>query len=659
MAERLVMAAIVLAGASGFPGLLFDRRSAWGERIATSVLAMGALLGVGGAVLGFIAPAAEATRRPWSVPGGELALHVDAVAAMFLLQLFVIAPLGAIYGLSYWRQVDHPENGRKLRLFYGLMTAGIALLLVARNAVLFLAGWEVMAIAAFMTVTTEDQVPAVRQVGFIYIVATRVGTLCLFFMFALLAHATGTLRFDGALDARSGGAAGIFLLGLAGFGIKAGVMPGHVWLPGAHASAPSHVSAVMSGVLIKTGIYGLVRMTSLFTSPPLWWGVVLLTLGALSGVLGVAFAIAQHDMKRLLAYHSVENIGIMCLGLGVALVGRSMARPELVALGLGGCLLHVWNHGLFKALLFLGAGAVAHATGTREIDALGGLMRRMPRTGVAFLVGSVAICGLPPLNGFVSELLVYLGLFRSTTTKVGPAVLPSALGAVSLALVGALAVACFVKVFGVVFLGQPRSPAAARAVEAPAKMTTPMFVLATVCLTIGLAPVLVTPILDRAVQAYGRNQGTSIPPLVTLAPLTVLTVFAGVLVACLTAVAFWLARRTRGAPSQVGTWDCGYAAPTVRMQYTASSFAQALVGLFWWVLRPSEHRPHLRGIFPGPQRFESHVEDTVLDGFLLPLGRLVARGFKWLRWLHLGKMHAYLLYILATVVLLLLRWFPR
>ena len=236
-------------------------------------------------------------------------------------------------------------------------------------------------------------------------------------------------------------------------------MPLHIWLPGAHANAPSHVSALMSGVLIKMGIYGLVRVTSLFPAPPAWWGTTLLVLGGASGVLGVAYAIAQHDIKRLLAYHSVENIGIILMGLGLAVLGRSSHRPELILLGIAAALFHTWNHGLFKALLFLSAGSLIHATGTRSIDRLGGLARAMPRTALAFLVGAVAICGLPPLNGFVSEYLLYVGFLQTVAGAGDDTWLAGAFGAPALALIGALAVACFAKVFGAVFLGVPRSPA--------------------------------------------------------------------------------------------------------------------------------------------------------------------------------------------------------
>jgi hydrogenase-4 component B len=322
-----------------------------------------------------------------------------------------------------------------------------------------------------------------------------------------------------------------------------------------------------------------------------------------------------------------------------------------VALGLGGALLHVWNHGLFKALLFLAAGSVVHATGTRAIDRLGGLWSRMPRTGMAFLIGAVAICGLPPLNGFISELLIYLGLLR-TASFDGPASLwiSSALCAAALAMIGALALACFVKVFGAVFLGQARSELATRAHEAGASMTWPMGVLALGCGFIGLGSPLVAPVLDRAARAWAPDLALS--RTAALAPLSVVT-FAGLaLVAALLMAGGWLVLRTR-VHGSAGTWDCGYAAPTARMQYTSSSFAQMLVEMFGWALRPRVHRPGPLQPFPGSQGFASHVPDTVLDELLMPAGHAVGHGLRWFRWVQRGSVHAYLVYILATLVALL------
>src|SRR5713101_5960818 len=436
-----VLVAIGLAGASGVPGLFFARSSSAGERIAVGMLSSAAALALFAIGHVVISGAAAELSLSWAVPGGALSIRIDALAAFFLVPIFTISALGAIYGLEYWAQAQQQQNGRRLRLVYGLIVAGLAITTVAANGMLFLAGWEVMTLAAFVAIGTEDHLPGTRAASYLYLVATRVGTLCLFAMFALIYGSTRSFALVHMDWLTPGPATAIFVLGLLGFGIKAGVMPLHIWLPSAHAAAPSHVSALMSGVLIKIGIYGLVRTLSLLPTPPVWWAVLLLSLGGVSGVLGVAFAIGQHDIKRLLAYHSIENIGIILLGIGVAVLGRALHRPELVVLGLAGGLLHVWNHGLFKGLLFLSAGAVIHACHTREIDQLGGLLPKMPRTSILFLIGAVAICGLPPLNGFVSELLVYLGLFDAARSSQAEVWLAPSLAAAALALIGGLALA--------------------------------------------------------------------------------------------------------------------------------------------------------------------------------------------------------------------------
>jgi hydrogenase-4 component B len=622
-------------------------------------MAIGGACGFAGAVATLIAGRGAEVDFPWRVPGGRFALRIDAIASMFLMQIFFVATLGPIYGLRYWRHDEHRDDGRKLRFFYGTLTAALALLVVAKNTVLFLFGWEVMAASAFFVVTTEDRIASVRQSGFLYLAATRVSSLCLFALVSILYGVNGNYDFDVSPGAHvsTGAATAIFLLALVGCGVKAGVMPLHVWLPGAHANAPSHVSAVMSGVLIKMGVYGLVRVTSFFAEPPMWWGGVLFALGALSGVLGVAFAIGQHDIKRLLAYHSVENIGIIVLGLGLALLGRSMHAPELAALGLAGALLHTWNHGLFKALLFLSAGSVVHATGTREIDRLGGLSKAMPRTALAFLVGAVAICGLPPLNGFVSEYLLYVAMFRSVATQEGRAWLTGAFGAPALALIGALAVACFVKVHGAVFLGTPRTAHAEKAHESPRAMLVPMAMLAAACAVIGLAPIAVAPTLDRAVAAWAPELASSVAPIARAAPLGWISATSASLVLMIAIVALTLRALVRRGPvSAAGTWDCGYAAPTPSMQYTSSSFAQMLVSLFGWALRPKTRAPRLRAPFPSEAAFHSEVADTVLDRAVLPAASGVARVLGWFRWVQQGSVHAYLLYILVALLLAFLWW---
>jgi hydrogenase-4 component B len=652
MTDWLIIAGVILAAVSGIPGLWEDRKGGTGERTATVLMVTGALCGIVGAVLALARPSAGIDLG-WPVPGGRFSTRVDGISALFVVQIFLIAALGSVYGLGYWKQSEHTRDGRKLRLFYGLMTAGMALLVCARNTMLFMAGWEIMALAAYLTLASQDDQQTVREIGYVYMVATRLATLCLFAMFAVLFAATGSFDFAINGPISSGAATAILLLAIVGFGLKAGVMPMHVWLPGAHANAPSHVSALMSGVLIKMGIYGLMRVFSLFPHPPLWWGQLVLVFGGVSGVLGVAFAISQHDFKRLLAYHSVENIGIICMGLGVALLGRSLGNGTLVALGLGGAMLHVWNHGLFKGLLFLSAGSVLHATHTREIDELGGLAKRMPWTALGFLVGAVAICGLPPLNGFISELLVYLGLFRSAALPQGTLWLTGALGAPALALIGALALACFVKVHGAMFLGEPRSDHTAHAAESNRFILAPMAVLAGLCFLVGLLPWVVAPILDRAVVAWAPELANTDQRLVVLAPLGWVSFLGGLLlVALLVAVALVRGNLRAKPANKVGTWDCGYVAPGPTMQYSSSSFAQTLVGLFSWALRPKVSKPDTRGLFPPPEAFTSQVADVVLDSILIPAAQLGSRAVHWFRWVQRGSMQAYLLYILIALIVL-------
>jgi hydrogenase-4 component B len=406
------------------------------------------------------------------------------------------------------------------------------------------------------------------------------------------------------------------------------------------------------------GLYGLLRMLSLLPDPPAVWGGIILFAGAVSGLLGVAFALAQHDLKRLLAYHSVENIGIILMGLGLAMLGRSYGKPEWIVLGMAGCLLHIWNHSFFKPLLFLGAGSVLHGTNTRQIDALGGLARRMPWTAGLFLVGAAAICGLPPLNGFISEFFVYMGLFRTVAVR-GHIGSMAIVAAPVLAMIGALAVACFVKVYGTVFLGLPRSSATMHTREAPPSMIFPMVVLAGICLTIGLAPTLVAPVLERAIAAWQHPELSALPPprLTDLVPLAAVGFMAlGFLgIAGLLAIPFLSGRiQRKSAP----TWDCGYAKPGPRMQYTASSFAQTLVGLFGWVLRPKVKGPQVHGAFPRDSAMESHVDEVMLDRALLPAFQSIRKWFSWFHRFQQGQTNYYVFYVLAALLIMLTTLIP-
>jgi hydrogenase-4 component B len=651
----LVVLSAALLGGSGLAAVLGRARPRAAQRAACAIACAGAALGLAAAV-GVLAAG------PASAPA--LALRLDALSAFFLAPIVLVGALGAVYGLRYHPQEALGLRAIRLQLAYGLATGAMVLLVAATNAVLFLAAWEVMALAAFLLVHTDHDRKDAQDAALLYLASTHVGTLSLFGAFALLRTAAGSFDFA-AIEGISGAsplAAPAFLLALVGFGLKAGLVPLHFWLPSAHAAVPSHVSAFMSGVLIKTGIYGLLRVTGLFDAPPAWWGGAVLAMGGLSAVLGVAFALAQHDLKRLLAYHSVENVGIIAMGAGLALLGRARGEPALVLLGLAGAALHVVNHALFKSLLFLGAGAVQHATGTREIDRLGGLGRAMPATSALFTLGAAAIAGLPPLNGFASELLVGLG-FLDALGRRGDLVAFVAFGAPVLALVGGLAAACFAKVVGVVFLGAPRSAEAARAHEPPRAMLAPMAVLAALCAAIGVAPAALVPALARAAAAWARIDPAALAPAADHAASVAGWLSAGAAALLLLVGGMAALRRRRlaahPAPAEVETWGCAFAAPTARMQYTGSSFADLLVRRFSWVVLPRERAEAPAGPFPGAASFHTEVPDTVLDLALLPVTRAYARVAFGARLLYLRRIHFQILLLLATLLAVLAWGFAR
>lgn len=647
-----LVGAVVLLAASGLPGLLLPCRSPWGPRIATTLVLVGSVWGGAGALRVLGGAAGGALALPMPVPDSPGTLALDALGAFFALPVLLLGALGSVYGLAYWPPSRHPRHGRRLRLCYGLALASMLLVLIAADGLIFLAAWEVMTLATFFMVTTEEHEPSTRQAGWLYLLFSHAAILCLLAMFLLLAELAGDFGLRALATVAPGPGTAVFTLAVIGFGVKAGIMPFHSWLPAAHAGAPSHVSALMSGVMIKMGIFGIVRISSLLPAPPPVWGGALLALGAASAFFGVVFALGQHDLKRLLAYHSIENIGIILLGIGLALLGRSAGRGDWIVLGLAGGLLHVWNHALFKSLLFFGAGAVVHATGSRALDRLGGLARRMPATAGFFLVGAVAICGLPPTNGFVSELLVYLGLFRSAT-EAGTVWTAAALAAPLLAAVGALAVACFVKVYGVVFLGVPRSRHAEQAHEAPVLMRAPMALLSGLCLLLGIAPRLVVATLERLAGGWMPGEPVSLARWAPLPELTLVSAALAGAAALLALVVLPSWRRGRRRQPELPTWDCGYAAASPRLQYTASSFAQLITSRFAWVLQPETHRPGSTALFPAPQRFETHVEDSVLKRLLRPLSASLLAGSARLRALPQGQMQRYILYLGATLALLL------
>lgn len=657
----LPLAAIGLLLLSGL-GALVGGRSA---RRATAIGAGGA---VAGSVVGLVAAlrvlltgaGPSSLHLNWAVPGGAFAVALDPLSAFFLVPTFFLTALAAIYGSEYLAPFGRHRSLGPAWFFFNGLVASIVLVLIARNAILFLMAWELMSLASFFLVTFEDERAESREAGWTYLIATHAGTACLLALFVLLGRSAGSLDFDAfAIPAgQFPPAAGlIFLLAVVGFGTKAGFVPLHVWLPDAHPAAPSHVSALMSGVMIKVGIYGLVRTLAFLGDPAAWWGFVLVGVGVTSGVFGVLFALAQRDLKRLLAYSSVENIGIIAVGLGAGILGAASGSPALAVLGFAGALLHVVNHAVFKGLLFLGAGAVAHATGTRDIEHLGGLLKRMPRTGVAFLVGAAAVSGLPPLNGFVSEFLIYLGAFRGAAALDAAFALPL-LGVIAgLGLIGGLGVACFTKAFGIVFLGEPRSPLTAQARDPGPAMQLPMMLLASACVLMALlSPVLLRglgPVLDGAA---GLSAGVVRENLAEASRPLLLVGFACLGFLALIAVLAVLrgGRTFERSGGDVVTWDCGYARPTPRMQYTASSFAQPLTSLFAPLLRTRCAVSPPRGIFPVAASLATSTPDVVREMAFTPVFGALGRRLSSFRRLQQGRVQVYVLYIVLTLLALLL-----
>lgn len=612
-------------------------------RVADALFRLGLLVGAFTAVT----PALRVL-----MPGSEVApasaggwYGLDPLSAWFLVIVLGAGTVAALYGIPY---LDAERGHRPVgtaHLLLAILLVALSGVVTARTIVAFLTAWEVMAISAWLLVVFENEQADVRRAGLIYLVLTHASTIALLAMFA--AWSGGNIGLSFADLVRRGGnhppAALVLTFALAGFGIKAGMVPAHFWLPGAHAAAPSHISAVLSGVMLKVGIYGLLRVLMLVGPAPAWWGWVVLLLGLASAVLGVLWALAQHDLKRLLAYHSVENIGIILIGVGLGALGTTYRQPGLAVLGFTGAVLHSFNHALFKSLLFLGAGAVGRVAGTREIGRLGGIARAAPATAAAFLLGSLAIVGLPPLNGFVSEWLIFRGLIDAGS--VPGALHAAAAAATGLGLTGALALACFTKVHGTVFLGTPRQELPGRQSGSEQGLVAPQWVLAAACVVIGVLPGVVLPVAARPARAVLGEAGAAAG--VTTAAGSAGAISGLALALAVVGAAIWLLRRSRaGARTRdAETWGCAYPAVTSRMQYTASSYAAGLLGLFG---RWSGSR-----VVASEQALHVQVADPVLDRVGLPLWARVQRAASSLRVIQTGRLRWYLLYVIFTLLALL------
>lgn len=637
--------------------------------LAAAACALGTVVGLQGLW------ATEPVALSWvsTLPGLTLALRLDALAAFFLLTISVTGLAVSIYAARY---VIHFQGRASLGLLgslYNGFLLSMTLVVMADNAFFFLIVWELMSLLSYLLVVTDHAQADVRHAGLFYLIMTHLGTASIVLTFLIFFQPAGSFSFESfrhpAQPMPEGLRTAAFLTALLGFGTKAGIVPLHVWLPYAHPAAPSHVSALMSGVMIKTAIYGLLRVYFDFLggSFPWWWGVTILVVGAVSALLGVMYALMEHDLKRLLAFHSVENIGIILLGLGAGMIFQAYGLRELAALGVLAALYHTINHAAFKALLFLGAGSLLYATHTRNMEEYGGLLRRMPWTGFFFLVGAVSIAALPPTNGFVSEWLVFQTLFLSYQLPVVLLKLVLPLAAAMLALTGALALACFAKAFGISFLAQPRSPQARRAEEVPLAMRIGMGLLAAGCVVLGLAPMLVVPLLDRV---SGPLTGVSIADRIlsldgwALAPGSV--EFSSISTPALAALLAALAGLAAGLAWALGgrrrkryykTWGCGLRL-TPRMAYTATGFVQPLKRIFSTIYRPTikleteflEESQY----FARRRRFESHIEPVFERYLYEPVVALCATAAGRLRVVQAGNLHLYLAYIFVALLALLL-----
>ncbi len=649
----VALIAAVALGCSGIPGLILQKTGI-GQIIAAVTSILAGLAGVTAALQMLFSNTTTTYQLQWNLPFGSCELVIDPFSAFFLLPVFLVSAAASLFAVGYWPAAEHRTTERGLTFFSGLLASSMAILLTARNGVFFIMVWEVMALSAYFLLVTEHEREEVRRAGIVYLIATHIGTAALFVFFSLLAAETGsfTLPATGSLSPLSPSAAIMALAAFIGFGAKAGIMPFHVWLPSAHANAPSHVSAVMSGVMLKMGLYGIFRTLTFFHDPPLLWGAILTVCGITSALLGIAFAVAQRDMKRLLACSSIENIGIITTGLGVSMLGLSSHNTTLMYLGMTGALLHILNHSLFKPLLFLGSGVIIHATGTREMNLMGGLGKGMPRVAAFFFIGTVAICGIPPLNGFVSEFLLYLGFFRQIKEV---SLISLVLLAPLLALVGGLAVVAFTKLYSSVFLGTPRIPSTAHPHEAGMTMLVPMAVFAMLCLLIGVVPQQALRLVSPAIEAiYPEMISTDVSAefgaiLWRLSQASLLLLSAVVVAALL-----WKWRMGKNLVSITSTWGCGYQRGTSRMQYNGSSFSELAVSVFNGIMRQRVERPDLDGLFPVRSRCIDSPTETLLERLIAPLFNGAGILFVFLHRLQHGLMQVYMLYIFATLFILML-----
>ncbi|WP_319549911.1 proton-conducting transporter membrane subunit [Desulfogranum marinum] len=581
-----------------------------------------------------------------------LSFSIDPLSAFFLIPIFAICPLAVLYSFHY---MDKAEQRLRIGVNFFFLTfliIGMALVATADNIISFALVWEIMSLSSFLLVIYDYHEKETRKAGYIYFIFAQAGAMFIFASIALAYSYTGSYSFSTFAVIPANIKVIVFFLALVGFGSKAGMFPLQMWLPHAHPAAPSNISAMMSGVMIKMGIYGIIRFYAILNATELVFGEMVLTFGMVSGILGVVYALGKNDLKKLLAYSSVENIGIILIGAGIGMIGLSSGNMAMASFGFAGSLLHVLNHSIFKSLLFLGAGIVLKKTGVRQIDQLGGILKRMPKTGSAFLTGSISISGLPPFNGFVSEFLIYYGAFQGLLLDGSPFIF-TMLAILSLSIIGGLAATCFTKVVGIVFLGEPRTAKAADAQEAGITITIPMTIMAVSCLVIGIFP---TPFVQTAFMAL-----KSIKPLVPVGAEEVAVLTGNLAIAARIFLAVFLfsmlLRKVLYLRKEIThnpTWGCGFTQGTTRIQYTGTSYAMSVVDFFRPFVRVKTRYSGIKRIFPRQTTYNTSVEDiseiALVDHLAIPFLYFMRK----LRWIQHGHIQLYIGYIIVAIVALLL-----
>ena len=639
-------------------------RSSLNPRPLSLSLSLSAVACLGILMLGMGVLAAPAVTAELGDVLGYSLIHVryDALSGLLLVALGVAGAAASLYAIGSGAHGD--PAGRLTGAAYPIFLASLALVFGADDAFAFLFAWELMALSSAILVVGRNPGSTVARAGYVYLVLTHLATAALVIAFAIMASAAGSTSFDAFGEAAHSLSPGtrdlVFVLLLIGFGTKAGAIPFHVWLPRAHPVAPSHVSALMSGVMIKAGVYGIVRFGLEILGPgPEWWGLLVLAIGILSAVLGVLYALMEHDLKRLLAFHSIENIGIILVGVGTAFVAHAAGSTALAAVALTAALFHTLNHALFKSLLFLAAGSIQSAVGSRDLNALGGLARAMPVTALAFGIGAAAISGLPPLNGFASEWLTFQGLVDAGGDEALSLVARFAaiIAVAGLGLTAALAVACFVKATGMSFLALPRTVAAAAARETGQAMGSAMASLAVACVGVGIAAGPISRMIGGvAGGVLGRGPGSTIGPLAAVDGVD--AAYGSWQIAALLAAvagAAWLLSRRR-AVRRTPTWTCGIV-PEPAFEYTATSYAKLIRLYYGPVLRPAREvsvELHPGTPFPRTIRYRGEVSHLIDERLYGPLHRAAVAAAQLIRRIQSGSLQVYLAYAVTALVALLL-----